>query len=82
MSKSSIDKNEVEKTTYKRLLSNASFDKILDDDLRWEAKRARKSFERDKTLAGVVNPVSPLNRELRASMLSPSLRERFAHLLV
>ena len=82
LSKSSIDKNEAEKTTTKRWLSNALFDKILDDDLRWEAKRARKSFEQDKALAGVVNPVSPLNRELRASMLSPRLRERFAHLLV
>ena len=64
-------------------ICNASFNKILDDDLRSEAKMARKSFEQDETLAaGVANPVSPLNRELRASMLSPYLRERFVHLLV
>ena len=79
-SKSSIAK-VAEKVSSERLLSNASFEKILDDDLRSEAKWAKKSFEQDQTHAGVVNPVSTLNRELRAPMLSPNLRQRFAHLL-
>ena len=77
-----MEKLTLEKTSSKRLHSNASLEQILDDDLRLEAKRARKSFEQDQTQAGVLNPVSTLNRELRASMLSPNLRERFAHLLV
>ena len=79
-SKSSIVK-VAEKVSSERLLSNASFEKILDDDLRSEAKRAKKNSEQDQTHAGVLNPVSTLNRELRASMLSPNLRQRFAHLL-
>ena len=77
LSKSSIEKTSIEKTSSKRLLCNASFEKILDDDLRIQAKRARKSYEQDKTLVGLSNPVP-----LRASMLSPNLRQRFAHLLV
>ena len=71
----------IEKTSSKRLLSNASFEEILDDDLRLQAKQARKSYEQDKTLAGVQIPVSSRPRELRAAMLSPNLRQRFAHLL-
>ena len=65
----------------KRLHSNALFEEILNDDLRSEAKRAKKSLEQDETLARVLNPVVPFKRELRASMLSPNLRQRFAHLL-
>ena len=82
LSKSSIEKTSIEKTSSKRLLCNASFEKILDDDLRIQAKRARKRYEQDKTLVGVSNPVPPFRRELRASMLSPKLRQRFSHLLV
>jgi len=76
LSKSSIEKTGSEKTSSKRLLCNVPFEEILDDDLRIEAKRARKSYEQDKTLVGVLNPVP-----LRATMLSPNLRQRFAHLL-
>ena len=81
-SKSSVEKTCMDKTTSKRLRSNALFGDLLDDDLRSEAKRANKSFEQDKTLAGVSNPVPPFRRELRASMLSHKLRQRFSHLLV
>ena len=82
-SKSSGEKTCMDKTTSKRLRSNALFGDLLDDDLRSEAKRAKKSFfEQDKTLARVSNPVPPFRRELRASMLSHKLRQRFSHLLV
>ena len=55
LSKSSIEKTGSEKTSSKRLLCNAPFEEILDDDLRIEAKRARKSYEQDKTLVGYVH---------------------------
>ena len=81
LSKSNMKKPSTEEKPSNRLLSNASFEEILDDDLRLQAKQARKSYEQDKTLAGVQIPVSSQKRELRASMLSPNLRQRFAHLL-
>ena len=80
-SKSSMEKLTLEKTSSKRLHSNASFEQILDDDLRIDAKRAKKSHEQDETLARVQITVSSRPRELRAAMLSPNLRQRFAHLL-
>ena len=41
-----------------------------------EAKRAKKSLEHDAPLAGDKMPY-----KLKASLLSPNLRQRFAHLL-
>ena len=81
LSKSRIEKTGSGKASSKRLHSNALFEEILDDDLRSEAKRAKKSLEQDETLARVLNPVLPFKRELRASMLSQNIRQRFAHLL-
>ena len=76
-----MSKSSIAKASSKRLLSNAPFEQILDDDLRIEAKRARKSFEQDQTQAGAINPVSTPHRGLRASMLSENIRKKFAHLL-
>ena len=57
------------------LLLNSSFEEILDDDLRVEAKRAKKSLENFTPVTGVQST------RLTASMLPPKLRQRFAHLL-
>ena len=58
------------------LQANSSFEDLLDDDLKVEAKRAKKSLEHDAPLAGDKMPY-----KLKASLLSPNLRQRFAHLL-
>ena len=58
------------------LHANAPFEQILDDDLRIEAKRANKCLKHDASSAGTKMPY-----KLKASMLSPKLRERFNHLL-
>ena len=73
-----LSKPTMEKASCQRLQSNAPFEQILDDDLRLEAKRAGKSHEQDKTSTG-VEILS--QKELRANMLSPNLRQRFAYLL-
>ena len=80
-SKSDMVKTRADNASSVRLHTNASFADILDDDLKREAKRAKKSYEQDATLERVPNLVLPFGRELRASMLSPVLRQRFAHLL-
>ena len=66
------------KANSKRLLSNASFNELLDDDLRTQAKRARKLDRDDKVDDLVVPPRTP--NPLRASMLPISLREKFGYL--
>ena len=58
------------------LQANSSFDELLDDDLRKEAMKAKKSSGQKTTSNGGYKPY-----ELKASLLSPKLRERFAHLL-
>ena len=58
------------------LQANSSFEELLDDDLRKEAMKAKKSSGQRTTSTGVYKPY-----ELKASLLSPNLRERFAHLL-
>ena len=47
LSKSRIEKAGAENASSKRLRCNALFEEILDDDLRSEAKQAKKSFEQD-----------------------------------
>ena len=58
------------------LLANSSFDELLDDDLRKEAMKAKKKLGRKNTSNGVYKPY-----ELKASLLSPKLIEKIAHLL-
>jgi hypothetical protein len=68
------------KATSKRLLPNASIDEILDDDLRTEAKRAKR-FEAESKVDSLA--VHGSSHQIEASMQSgrfPKLRERFAHL--
>ena len=80
-SQTSISKSNNEgggKANSKRLLSNASFNELLDDDLRTQAKRARKLDRDDKVDDLVVPPRTP--NQLRASMLPISLREKFGYL--
>ena len=67
------------KAISKRLLSNASFDQLLDDDLRAQTKRA-KICDKDNQWDNLVVPARS-SVQIRSSMLSPNLRERFAHLL-
>ena len=66
------------KASSKRLLSNASFNELLDDDLRTQAKRAKQLDGDDKMDDIVVPPRAP--NQLRASMLPISLREKFGYL--
>ena len=66
------------KASSKRMLSNASFNELLDDDLRTQAKRAKQLDGDDKMDDIVVPPRAP--NQLRASMLPISLREKFGYL--
>ena len=66
------------KANSKRMLSNASFNELLDDDLRTQAKRAKQLDGDDKMDDIVVPPRAP--NQLRASMLPISLREKFGYL--
>ncbi len=68
------------KATSKKRLNNASFEQILDDDLSREAKRARVRSHEDVDQV-ISFDVSPFVGDLRASMLSPKLRERFSSTL-
>ena len=61
-------------TTSGSLGSNAPYEQILDDDLKIEAKRAKRQLARQNHM---VRPNQP---SFSASMLSPNLRQRFAHL--
>ena len=66
------------KANSKRLLSNASFNVLLDDDLGTQAKRAKQLDGDDKVDDIVVPPRAP--NPLRASMLPIILREKFGYL--
>ena len=57
---------------------DASFNELLDDDLRTQAKRAKQLDGDDKMDDIVVPPRAP--NQLRASMLPISLREKFGYL--
>ena len=68
------------KAPSKRLSPNANIDEILDDDLRTEAKRAKRFDAESKVNSLAVHGNS---QEIEASMQSgrfPQLRARFAHL--
>ena len=71
---------EGRKTISKRLLSNASYDALLDDDLSLQAKRDKKNLEKDNELGSRADPRNKSEIRLTNSMLSPKLRERFASL--
>ena len=71
---------EGRKTISKRLLSNASYDALLDDDLSLQAKRDKKNLEKDNELGSRADPRNKSEIRLTLSMLSPKLRERFASL--
>ncbi len=60
----------------KGLLSQGTFGDILDDELRSEAKKAKR--ENLKADSCIVMLGAPLRGTLRASCLSPNLRERFS----
>jgi len=76
-SSSSSSKEDSSKEVSKgHLQANSSFDELLDDDLKREAMKAKKSSGQKTTSTGVYKPY-----ELKASLLSPHLREKFAHLL-
>ena len=79
MSQSSRAQKGNGKATSKRLLENATFDQLLDDDLRTQAKRA-KQLEMGNTSDSLTDHRGTRNH-LRASMLSPKLRDRFSYLL-
>ena len=59
----------------KRLLDNATHDQILDDDLRLQAKRDKKNWDKS---GKVDNPLNKPEIRLTSSMLPKSLREKFA----
>ena len=65
------------KNSSKKSLSNAPFEQIRDDDLSNEAKRARLRIRTDFDQV-ISFDVSPSVSGLRATMLPPKLRERFA----
>ena len=67
------------RNTSKRLYKNANLDQLLDDDLRAQTTRAKKLNREDQreTLAVYSAP----SVQLRSSMLSPNLRQKFAYLL-
>ncbi len=73
-------RNISRKSSSKKRLINAHFEQILDDDLSNEAKRARLRSRAD--IDQVISfDISPSVADLRASMLSPKLRERFSSTL-
>ena len=61
-------------SNYKRLLENASTEHILDDDLKNEARKAKR-----RKTNSPQRSAEP-NFRLKASMLPPNLRHKFAHL--
>ena len=65
--------------SFKRLHENASFDKLLDDDLRAQTKRAKQLNREDQRETLDVNSIP--TTQLRSSMLSPNLRQKFAYLI-
>ena len=76
--RSSSNSEGTDKANSNRLLHNATFDQLLDDDLREQTKRAKRLDEEEHGVNIVVPSQS--SSQLRSSMLSPNLRERFAHL--
>ena len=58
-----------------QLHANAPFEQLLDDDLKIEAKKAKKSIEHEAPSG--AHKLYPL----KATMLSPNLAQRFSHLL-
>ena len=69
-----------EKAISKRLLSNATYEQLLDDDLRVQAKRDKKNSERDDKQDNLNEPAKKSSIRLTLSMLSPNLKRRFAAL--
>ena len=76
--RSSSNKEGADKASSNRLLHNATFDQLLDDDFKEQTKRAKRLDEEEHGVNIVVPSQS--SNQLRSSMLSPNLRERFAHL--
>ena len=77
--RSSSKNEEGVQSNLKRLHKNANFDQLLDDDLRIQTKRVKKLSMLEAGGQGAAP--SSKSIQLRSSMLSPSLRHRFAHLL-
>ena len=69
-----------EKAISKRLLSNATYEQLLDDDLRVQAKRDKKNSESDDKQDNINEPAKKSSIRLTLSMLSPNLKRRFAAL--
>ena len=68
------------KMTNKRSLENASYDELLDDDLRIQAKRDKKNWMEDNKLGTNSDPSNKSEIRLTSSMLPLSLRLKFASL--
>ena len=68
------------KAINQRLLENATYDQLLDDDLRTQAKRDKKNWIKDDKLDNHVDPRNKSEIRLTSSMLPQSLREKFATL--
>ena len=68
------------KAISKRLLSNAPYEQLLDDDLRVQAKRDKKNWERDDKQDKHNDPAKKPDIRLTLFMLSPNLKRKFAAL--
>ena len=63
-------------TAIKRPHQPIRLDDVLDDDLRLESKKAKKIWEKETSGQGTTPPIY----DLKPSMLSNNLRQKFAHL--
>ena len=68
------------KAITKRLLANATYEQLLDDDLRVQAKRDKKNWERDDKQDSHNDPAKKSDIRSTLSMLSPDLKVKFAAL--
>ena len=60
------------KAITKRLLANATYEQLLDDDLRVQAKRDKKNWEKDDKQVSHNDPAKKSDIRLTLSMLSPN----------
>ena len=70
------------KAITKRLLANATYEQLLDDDLRVQAKRDKKNWERDDKQDSHNDPAKKSDIRLTLFMLSPHLKVKFAALQI
>ena len=65
---------------YKCMLSNATYEQLLDDDLRGQEKRDKKNWESDDRQDSTNDPSKTSDIWLTLSMLSPNLKIKFTAL--